>query len=139
MNSEAKKKAKKLWKCAECTAILEEVVDCCKGPVCVPHCCGAPMKEVHAKMEEGIREKHLPVWKMEECGTKVMVGSEPHPMTAEHHIEWIEVISPCGCRVCRKYLKCGEPAEAEFCIKLKPGSVVREYCNLHGLWEAEVK
>lgn len=139
MNSKKQKKPTKLWKCAECTAILEEVVDCVKGPICVPHCCGAPMEEVHAKMVDGAKEKHLPVWKKDGCITKVQVGSIPHPMTEEHHIEWIEVISPCGCRVCRKYLKHDEPAEADFCMDLKPGSIIREYCNLHGLWVAEVQ
>lgn len=136
----AQKKTAKLWKCAGCDAVLEEIVACRKGPVCVPHCCGDPMKEIHAKMQDGATEKHLPVWKKsDDCTTKITVGAVPHPMTEEHHIEWIEVVSPCGCRVCRRYLKHGDAPEAEFCTELKPGTIVREYCNLHGLWEAEVQ
>jgi superoxide reductase len=100
----------------------------------------APQKRKNCRSCIGIQTvAHLPVWKKDGCSTKITVGSVPHPMTEEHHIEWIEVISPCGCRVCRKYLKHDAPAEAEFCMELKPGSIVREYCNLHGLWVAEVQ
>ncbi len=131
-------KKTRLWKCAECSAVFEEITDCTKGACCVPHCCSAPMQEMTAKMTDGAVEKHLPVCAKTDCGIRVSVGSVPHPMTPEHHIEWIELISADG-KVCRKYLKNNESPEAEFaCHAAPPGTVMREYCNLHGLWEAQI-
>ena len=54
-------------------------------------------------------------------------------MDESHHIEWIEVID--GEKIHRKFLKAGEAPEAEFCVKTD-NVLVREYCNLHGLWKA---
>ena len=53
-------------------------------------------------------------------------------MTPEHYIEWIEIID--GPRSERIRLKPGDAPEALFQLKLKPGVVIREYCNIHGLW-----
>ncbi len=130
-------KKTKFWKCAECAVVLEEITDCRKEPDCVPLCCGKPMKEITAKMTDGAVEKHLPVFAETAEGSRVAVGSVPHPMTPEHHIEWIEIISADG-HVCRKYLKEDEAPEAFFACKPESGAVMREYCNLHGLWESVI-
>ena len=101
-------------------------------------CCGQKMTKLEPGTVEASHEKHIPVVEVKDNTVTVTISSVEHPMTEEHHIEWIEVISPCGCRVCRKYLKHDAPAEAEFCMELKPGSIVREYCNLHGLWKKDI-
>ena len=36
--------------------------------------------------------------------------------------------------VYRKYLKPGDAPEAVFPVKYRSGLILREYCNLHGLW-----
>lgn len=132
-------KTTRLWKCRECGAVLEEITACRKGSACVPHCCGAAMMEQTPKTADSTTEKHVPVASKEPDGrTKVAVGSVPHPMTPEHHIEWIEIVRPDG-HVCRKYLSCDAPAEAFFHGVVEPGSILRESCNIHGLWTAEVK
>lgn len=97
-------------------------------------CCGAPMKLLQPKSaaQEG-KEKHVPVVSAGKTGVKVSVGSTPHPMLPEHYIQWIEVIN--GDYVNRKYLAPGQNPEAEFYVPMQPGLIVREYCNLHGLWE----
>lgn len=132
-----RKKQTKLWKCGDCGVVLEEISDCAKGPVCVPHCCGVPMTVCLEKTRDGAAEKHVPVYTRTADGCKVSVGAVPHPMTEEHHIEWVEIITPDGF-VCRKYLENNESPEAFFACRIQPGSVMREYCNLHGLWSAEI-
>ncbi len=99
-------------------------------------CCGKPMELLKAKSaaQEG-KEKHVPVVSMGKIGVKVAVGSVPHPMLPEHHIQWIEVIN--GDYVNRKYLAPGQKPEAEFYVPMQKGLVVREYCNVHGLWETK--
>ncbi len=130
-------KKTKFWKCTECSVVLEEVSGCGKGPECVPQCCGMPMQEITAKMTDGAVEKHLPVYTELENGSRVSVGSVPHPMTPEHHIEWIELVAADG-HVCRKYLKDNDSPEAVFACRPEAGTVMREYCNLHGLWESVI-
>jgi len=78
-------------------------------------------------------EKHVPVIEKTESGVKIKVGSVPHPMEEAHFIEWIEILA--DGKVCRKFLKPGEPPEAEFRIQAEKIQA-REYCNLHGLWKS---
>ena len=99
-------------------------------------CCGQPMKRMVAGTSDGAAEKHVPVIEKIDGGYKVKVGSVEHPSTAEHHIEWIELIClSCG-SVQRKHLRPGDKPEAVFTTK-SAHVMAREYCNLHGLWQAE--
>ena len=95
-------------------------------------CCGQPMELLIEKTDDVGQEKHLPVIEKTENGFLVKIGSVPHPMEEKHYIEWIELIID-GI-VYKKFLKPGYKPEAEFCIEGK-SIVVREYCNLHGLWK----
>ncbi|MFW6388508.1 MAG: desulfoferrodoxin family protein, partial [Desulfohalobiaceae bacterium] len=61
-------------------------------------------------------------------------GSVAHPMEEKHYIEWVELIAD-GIAY-RKFLQPGEQPEAEFCIQAQQ-VMAREYCNIHGLWEAQ--
>lgn len=95
-------------------------------------CCGSNMKELKANSTDAAQEKHVPVVTKEGGKIKVAVGSTLHPMTSEHYIQWIALVS--GERLEFKYLKPGEEPKAEF-----EGAVSGEvyaYCNLHGLWKA---
>ena len=121
-------------KCPVCGASFEVLTE---GSAAEVKCCGEPMKVLEEKTADAATEKHVPVPETLPSGeTKVKVGSVPHPMTAEHHIEWIEIIN--GPYVNRYHLSPGEAPEAMFHVKLKPGMIVREYCNLHGLWVFKV-
>lgn len=123
----------KIFKCDICGNIVELLVD--KGPVL--ECCGEAMTQQVENTKDAAKEKHIPVVEMTETGMKVTVGSVAHPMTAEHWIQWIEVIGEKG--IVRKYLNPGDAPMAEFncgkgcCVAPK----VREYCNLHGLWSVQ--
>lgn len=96
-------------------------------------CCGQPMELLKEQTKDVGYEKHVPVIEKTGTGIKVKVGAVPHPMLAEHHIEWIEVIA--DGRTCRKFLNPGDKPEAEFNIKATT-IVARELCNVHGLWKS---
>lgn len=113
-----------VFKCELCGNIVE-VLHAGGGELV---CCGQPMKLLEEKTADAATEKHVPVIE----GHTVKVGSVPHPMTEQHYIEWIEIIG--GDRICRKFLKPGESAEAVFDGFAPEAS--REYCNIHGLWKA---
>lgn len=121
-----------VYKCAICGNIVE-VLHTGKGTLV---CCGQPMgllKEMTAESEN--KEKHVPVSARTAGGLKVTVGSVLHPMKDEHYIEWVEVVE--DGHVCRRALKPGEAPETEF-VGVFARSVVRAYCNVHGLWRSEV-
>lgn len=122
-------KRDEVYVCAACGNVVE-VTDAGAGELV---CCGEPMALQDAKTADSATEKHVPVAEAISGGTKVKVGSVPHPMEADHQICWIEIIN--GDYINRKYLKPGDAPEAEFFVEVKPGMVLREYCNVHGLWE----
>lgn len=122
-----------ICKCDTCGSIVEVLT---AGPE-NQKCDGQTMTRLEAKTADAATEKHVPVAEsVDGGGTKVKVGSVPHPMTEEHHIAWIEIIN--GDYVNRKYLSPGEAPEADFYVSLQPGQVIREFCNVHGLWETRV-
>ncbi|NLE05361.1 MAG: desulfoferrodoxin, partial [Crenarchaeota archaeon] len=100
-------------------------------------CCGKPMKLMLENTDDkAALEKHVPVVEKKDDGYLVKVGAVAHPMIPEHYIEWIEIVTED--RSYRKFLKPGEAPEAFFKIDDKK-FVIREYCNLHGLWKNEQK
>jgi len=119
-----------VFKCEICGNIIEVIHSGSAALVC----CGEEMKLMEEKTADSTTEKHVPMIEKTAKGIKVKVGSVPHPMEEKHFIEWIEVIA--GNRKMVKFLKPGEPAEAEFCVNESP-MIVREYCNIHGLWKNE--
>lgn len=98
-------------------------------------CCGDEMSEIIPGTVDASREKHVPVYTVEGNMVHVKVGSEEHPMTDNHYIEWISIQTDKGNQ--RKELKPGDKPEA--CFALCDGEKVEavfEYCNLHSLWKA---
>ena len=125
-------KQKQIYKCEICGNIVEVIHEGIGELVC----CGKPMKLMTEKIKDVGNEKHVPIIEKNEEGVKIKVGSVPHPMTEEHHIEWIEISTEKG--ESKKFLKPGESPEAKFPVKnTKVKS--REYCNLHGLWKSNEK
>ena len=66
----------------------------------------------------------------------VKVGSVDHPMEEKHYIEWIFVETENGGQ--RKVLNPGDAPKAEFSFAGDKPVAVYAYCNLHGLWKAEI-
>ncbi len=118
----------KIYKCNACGNIVE-VLHSGAGTLV---CCGAPMQELEEQTADATTEKHVPVIEKIAGGIKVKVGSVPHPMKAEHYIEWIEIIT--GPKVCQQFLKPGDQPEVAFNVGDEPVGA-REYCNVHGLWK----
>lgn len=124
----------KFFKCVHCGNIVEMVQD--SGVPLV--CCGEKMKELTANMVDASTEKHVPVVNVEGNKVKVKVGEVTHPMTEEHHIVWIYLQTEQGRQ--RKYLDVDGAPEAEFALTDGDKPVAAyEYCNLHGLWKADIK
>ena len=116
-----------IYKCTICGNIVEGV-HAGGGTL---HCCGQPMKHFRENTTDGAKEKHVPVIEKQDGGYLVKVGDVDHPMTAEHWIEWIELIA--DGRVYRQYLAPTDKPQAFFAIQAEKVTA-REYCNLHGLW-----
>ena len=118
-----------VYKCELCGNIVE-VLHGGKGELV---CCGQPMKLMQEQTADSSVEKHVPVVEKTADGIKVTVGSVPHPMEDDHHIEWVQVIA--GGNAYRIFLKPGGAPEGVF--KTDIGDVqAREYCNKHGLWKS---
>lgn len=118
-----------VYKCGICGNMVE-VVHTGVGALV---CCGKEMQLLAENSVDAAVEKHVPVVSRNGDMITVKVGEVPHPMTAEHYIEWIEVMA--DGQNYRAFLQPGDAPEASFCLKAEIISV-REYCNLHGLWKA---
>ncbi len=122
---------RQIYKCPICGNIVE-LLKVGGGELV---CCGQPMLLETVKKEEDGNEKHLPVVTVNGNEISVKIGSVPHPMLEEHFIQWIECIV--GNNVYKKELKPNEVAEAIFMVEGDTKDmIVREYCNIHGLWQA---
>lgn len=120
-----------VYKCEVCGNIVELLHEGAGQLVC----CGQPMKLFEEATADSSKEKHVPL--IEKIGSryKVTVGTILHPMIDSHFIEWIELIA--DGRIYRQYLKPGDAPVAMFDI-MAQNVKAREYCNIHGLWKAEI-
>lgn len=91
--------------------------------------------EIIANTVDAAQEKHVPVITVDGETVKVAVGSVEHPSLPAHYIEFIVLVTETGMQM--KWLKPGDKPEAVFKITDKPVAAL-EYCNLHGLWKADV-
>jgi len=123
----------KFFRCKHCGNLLGLIDN--KGVPLV--CCGEKMEELIPNTVDAAVEKHLPVVTVDGNIISVEVGSVPHPMTEEHHIEFIYVQTKNGGQ--RKCLKIDSPAKASFAFVDDEPIEVFEYCNLHGLWKVNIK
>ena len=82
-------------------------------------------------------EKHVPQISVNGDEVKIQIGSVEHPSLPAHYIEFILLQTNLGIHT--RWLKPGMVPTAAF--RLSDGEKVVaafEYCNLHGLWKAEV-
>ena len=124
---------KKFFVCERCGNLVE-LVEHGGGQLV---CCGQKMTCLEAGVVEASREKHIPVVSVSENAVHVSVGSVAHPMSAEHNIGWVYLVTDKGIQ--RKALAKDGAPEADFV--LSDGEVALAayaWCNLHGLWKAEI-
>lgn len=101
-------------------------------------CCGDEMQELIANTVDASAEKHVPEISVFGNEVTVKVGSVMHPSLPEHHIEWIYLQTCQGGQ--RKAIVVGKDPVAKFLLADgDTATAAFEYCNLHGLWKAEVK
>lgn len=122
----------KYYICEKCGNVIEKIDD--SGVPVV--CCGQKMTPIVAGTVEASREKHIPVATVDGNVVRVSVGSVEHPMAEEHSILWVELKTSKG--VQRKNLVVGEPPVVSFALVDETPIEVYAYCNLHGLWKAEI-
>ncbi len=122
----------KVYKCPHCGNIVT-VMNYGGGTLV---CCGDPMiLLVAGEQDTAAKEKHIPVVTASGSVIDVAVGSVPHPMTAEHYIQWIAVVT--DTQVYTQYLTSADAPKASFTLPEGTADFeVYEYCNLHGLWKA---
>ena len=99
-------------------------------------CCGQKMTKLEAGVVEASHEKHIPVVTVEGNTVRVNVGSVTHPMSEEHHIAWVYLQTNRGGQ--RKCLDVTGAPEVTFALADETPVAVYAYCNLHGLWKAEI-
>lgn len=123
----------KFFKCEHCGNIAIKVVD--HG---VPMmCCGEKMVELTAGAVDAAVEKHVPAVTVDGAKVHVNVGSVDHPMTEEHFIQLICLVTEKGYQIAP--LTPTDAPAADFVVAEGDAPVaVYEFCNLHGLWVAEL-
>ena len=99
-------------------------------------CCGQKMAKLEAGVVEASHEKHIPVVTVEGNTVRVNVGSVTHPMSEEHHIAWVYLQTNRGGQ--RKCLDVTGAPEVVFALADETPVAVYAYCNLHGLWKADI-
>ncbi len=124
-----------VFKCDSCGSVVEAL----RVSNCEPSCCGKTMHALAENSTDAAKEKHVPVIEPMPDGVLVRVGSLPHPMEADHYIEWIELLLHAQdgsvSASYRTFLNPGDKPEAFFPVKAAQVSA-REHCNKHGLWKA---
>ncbi|MCI1821801.1 MAG: desulfoferrodoxin [Megasphaera sp.] len=97
-------------------------------------CCGQPMKKLVAGAVDAAKEKHIPALTLNNGDLMVTIGSVEHPMTDEHFIQWITLVS--GNKIETHKLFPGQAPKTIF-KGVDVSGTVYAYCNLHGLWKKE--
>ncbi|HAF07987.1 MAG: desulfoferrodoxin family protein [bacterium] len=118
---------KDILKCTNCKNVVE-ILRKGDGEL---FCCGKPMVKEESKNNDNGVEKHLPVIKEKETYFEIAVGEVEHPMTSEHHIEWVEVNT--DKESIKKFFNVNEKPVFNIPKNHKVKNV-RAYCNIHGLW-----
>ena len=121
-----------LYKCKVCENVVE-IAHCGIGNLV---CCDESMK----LMEEIVPNKDDAHFAhIEFLDEKTKKITYKHPMTKEHYIEFIEVISNDKKYVKRKHLKPDEPCELIFECNCNEGFYTRLYCNIHGVYTTKAE
>lgn len=128
-------KFNEIYKCDICG----NVINILRGRAGELVCCGKNMKLENEKNEEGGMEKHIPVAEKilnSENSWIIKVGEVEHPMSEEHFIEWIEVLTS-DKKVIRIFLNPEDKPITKIQTKFKIIQI-RTYCNIHGLWKLDL-
>ncbi|MBR1680552.1 desulfoferrodoxin FeS4 iron-binding domain-containing protein [bacterium] len=121
-----------LYKCNVCSNVVE-VLSAGQGNLV---CCGQPMELIKTETSDKteLNDKHVPVIEKVVDGFKIRIGATKHPMTEEHHINFIQAISKDGKYTKTKFLTLED--EPELGVKCNCQTLwARALCNIHGLFK----
>ena len=121
----------KFYKCPVCGNIVELI----EGDIKRTRCCGQEMELLVANTVDAAVEKHVPVYEVVDNELVVTVGEVEHPMSEEHYIMWILLVT--DNRSYRVELKPNDKPVVK--LPYVDNSTLYAYCNLHGLWKNEIK
>ena len=100
-------------------------------------CGGKPMNFLTANTTDAAQEKHVPQVTVDGKKISVQVGSVEHPMTEAHLIQWIYLQTKRGGQYV--HLTVNDKPVAEFIVADDDEPIAAyEFCNLHGLWKADI-
>ena len=122
----------KFYICEKCGNLVEKHENSGINVVC----CGQKMTELVPGTVEASREKHIPLVEVKDGVVTVTVGSVHHPMTEEHLISWVYLETDRGSQ--KKILSAGDSPIVKFALADEKPVAVYAWCNLHGLWKAEI-
>lgn len=100
-------------------------------------CCGTEMEALIPNTAETGSEKHLPLISQEENQIHVQVGAVSHPMSQDHSIQWVYLLTNQGGQ--RKNLCPGKAPEVTFSLCGDTPIAAYAFCNQHGLWMASIE
>lgn len=127
-------KEQKFYLCQHCGNLVE-LINNSGAPLT---CCGDKMTELVPNTTDASTEKHVPQVTIHGDSVKVNIGSVDHPMTEEHYICWITLKTNQGAH--RKNLEPGMAPSVTFALSEGEKAITAyDYCNLHGLWAAEIE
>lgn len=147
----------KFYRCGQCQNLIIQASAGAETLTCT--CCNRTMERLNAVNQRNIsdemhRIEYIISGGWERNAVKASIGRIPHPMTREHHIEWVYFYTFQGGQL--KYLAQEKPPEAIFAMadedafvycdrkvckmgndqcqfQCKRGLVLYAYCNIHGL------
>ncbi|MCQ2519759.1 MAG: desulfoferrodoxin [Lachnospiraceae bacterium] len=120
-----------VYRCSVCKQVVISFKKL-ENPV---RCCERDMELLVPGSVDASIEHHVPQYKQCGCYIKIKVGSTLHPMTKEHHIEWIALVTNRGIHF--KHLKETDHPCASFHLDSdEEVCCIYTFCNLHGLWKA---
>jgi len=121
-----------IYKCNICGNVIEILISGDGHPVC----CGEEMERLEVKNDSfnspDLTEKHSPLFTKDDKG-KSYVTIEKHPMTKEHYIPFVQIISNNNNEVLTKFFYPDDKIIMNTKLdeeKLKS----RSYCNIHGIY-----
>lgn len=124
-----------LYRCNVCHNLVE-VLHAGEGELV---CCGQPMELIPTNLseDESLNDKHIPIIEKTIDGVKIRVGATKHPMSDDHHIDFIQAISNDKKYVKTKFLDTEEEPELKIKCNCSSSLWVRALCNIHGLFKGD--
>lgn len=102
----------------------------------VPVCCGQKMEIVTPSSDEQFADKHVPVIYRFDNKVEINVGKTAHPMTTDHHIEFIILETTRGFYLKKMRIVTGLATAKFILVPYEKVIAAYSWCNIHGMYRA---